>query len=479
MGLPSSTSNLSGGVSQDYADDVTRHSRVLLVAIIVTFVAFLDGAVINVALPAISRDLGGGLVVQQWVVDGYLITLGAFILIAGSLSDSYGRLRVMRIGLYGFGITSLLCALAPTDLFLVVSRILQGATAALLVPSSLALIISTFAPAEQGKAIGRWTAWTTAAFVAGPLLGGFLVDAVSWRLIFAINILPIAWALWLMRRLGRDELGATHERIDYVGATLGVLGLGGPVFALIEQERFGWSSPVIYLPLILGLLCFAAFIWWEHRTPEPMMPLPMFRIRNFGMGNLATFFIYAAFAFGPFAITVFVQEVGGYTALEAGLATLPTVILLIVLASYFGGLAGRFGPRLFMTVGPVVCAVGYLLTLTVTSAVYFWTQLLPGVLVIGLGMAITVAPLTSAILGAVDPARAGIGSAINNAVARIAGLIAVACTGIIVGTGLNDLAGYHRAAWASALFLIVGGVISFVGIRNPQRSTVIEPVEIQ
>ena len=449
---------------------MTRHSRVLIVAIIVTFVAFLDGAVINVALPAISRDLGGGLVIQQWVVDGYLITLGAFILIAGSLSDSYGRLRVMRIGLYGFGITSLLCALAPTDLFLVVSRILQGGSAALLVPSSLALIISTFAPDEQGAAIGKWTAWTTAAFVAGPLLGGFLVDAVSWRLIFAINILPIAAALWLMRRLGKDELSGTHERIDYTGATLGVLGLGGPVFALIEQERFGWSSPVIYVPLILGLLCFAAFIWWERHTAEPMMPLGMFRIRNFGMGNLATFFIYAAFAFGPFAITVFVQEIGGYTAFQAGLATIPAIVMLILLASYFGGLAGRFGPRLFMTVGPLVCGAGFLLTLTVTSEVSFWTQLFPGIFILGLGMAITVAPLTSAILGAVDPVRAGIGSAINNAVARIAGLMAIACTGIIVGTGL-DLAGYHRAAWASALFLIVGGLISFAGIRNPERAS--------
>lgn len=449
---------------------MTRHSRVLLVAIIVTFVAFLDGAVINVALPAISRDLGGGLVVQQWVVDGYLITLGAFILIAGSLADSYGRLRVMRIGLIGFGVTSLLCAFAPSDVFLVVSRILQGGTAALLVPSSLAIIIATFAPAEQGKAIGTWTAWTTAAFVAGPLLGGFLVDAVSWRLIFAINILPIAVALWLMRRLGRDDPHVGTVNVDYIGAALGVLGLGGPVFALIEQERLGWTSPAIYLPLVLGLICFGLFIWWEHRTPEPMMPLSLFRKRNFGMGNLATFFIYASFTFGPFAITVFVQQVGGYTAFLAGLATLPAVLLLILLASYFGGLSGRFGPRLFMTVGPLVCAIGFLLTLSVTGEVVFWTQILPGVTVLGLGMAITVAPLTSAILGAVDPARAGIGSAINNAIARIAGLIAVACTGLIVGTAL-DLTGYHRAAIASAAFLVIGGLVSFVGIRNPRPAT--------
>lgn len=445
---------------------VARAQRVLIVAILVSFVAFLDGAVINVALPAMREELGGGLVVQQWVVDGYLITLGAFILIAGSLSDSFGRLRIMRVGLYGFGVTSLLCAVAPTGLVLVVARVLQGATGALLVPSSLALIIATFAPSEQGKAIGTWTAWTTAAFVVGPLLGGVLVDMASWRLIFAINVFPIAVALWLMKGLGRDEPNPGRPRVDFVGAALCVLGLGGPVFALIEQERLGWSSPAIYLPMILGIICFVAFIWWEHRTTDPMMPLAMFRARNFGMGNLATLFIYAAFTFGPFALTVFLQEIGGYTALAAGVATLPAVGMLIALASFFGAWAGRIGPRLFMTVGPLVCAVGFLLTLAMTAEAMFWTQVLPGVTVFGLGMAITVAPLTTAILGAVDPARAGIGSAINNAVARVAGLIAVACTGIIVGTAL-DLDGYRRAALATAALLVVGGIVALVGIRNP------------
>lgn len=450
---------------------VTRARRVLIVAILVAFVAFLDGAVINVALPAMREELGGGLVMQQWVVDGYLITLGAFILIAGSLSDSFGRLRIMRIGLYGFGVTSLLCAVAPSGLVLVIARVLQGAAGALLVPSSLALIIASFAPSEQGKAIGKWTAWTTAAFVVGPLLGGVLVDVASWRLIFAINVFPIAVALLLMKKLGRDEPNVARPRVDFVGATLCVLGLGGPVFALIEQERLGWSSPAIYLPLTLGIVCFAAFIWWEHRTTDPMMPLEMFAVRNFGMGNVATLFIYAAFTFGPFALTVFLQEVGGYTALAAGVATLPAVLMLIALASFFGAWAGRIGPRLFMTAGPLVCAAGFLLTLTMTSEAAFWTQVLPGVTVFGLGMAITVAPLTTAILGAIDPARAGIGSAINNAVARVAGLIAVACTGIIVGTAL-DLTGYHRAALATAALLVVGGIVSLVGIRNPELAAV-------
>lgn len=440
-------------------------TRVLVVAIIVSFVAFLDGAVTNVALPAIKDELGGGLAVQQWVVDGYLITLGALILLAGSLSDHYGRLRVLRVGLVGFAITSLACALAPTGEFLVGARILQGAAAALLVPSSLALIIATFPSAEQGKAIGRWTAWTTASFLAGPALGGFLVDAGSWRFIFAVNLLPIAVALWFMRRLESNDEERRRQRIDYVGAVLGVVGLAGPVYALIEQGNFGWGSPLIFIPAIVGVASLAAFVWWEHRAPNPMMPLSLFAQRNFAWGNLATLFIYAAFGFIGFAMTVFVQEAAGYTALQAGLVQIPATVIMVIGSSYFGGLSSRYGPRLFMTVGPLVIAGGLLLTTTVTSHAVYWTQLLPGILVQGIGMAITVAPLTAAILGAVDPRLAGIGSAVNNAIARIAGLVAVACTGIIVGAAL-DVDGYHRAAIACAIFLVAGGVVSFLGIRN-------------
>ena len=384
---------------------MTHQTRVLIVAITVAFVAFLDGAVINVALPAIRDDLGGGLAVQQWVVDGYLITLGAFILTAGSLSDSFGRLRIMRIGLYGFGVASIACALAQDGVQLIIARVVQGAAGALLVPSALALIIATFSKEEQGKAIGRWTAWTTAAFLAGPLLGGLLVDYADWRLVFAINILPIAAALVLMRKLGTDE--ATHRaKVDYVGAVLGILGLGGPVFGLIEQSRLGWDHPGVWLPIVLGVLAFAAFLWWENRVDEPMVPLGMFGIRNFGFCN-----------------------------------------------------------RIFMTVGPLVIAAGWFWYLLVDERVDYLTQLLPGIVLVGLGTAITVAPLTSATLGAVEQARAGIGSAINNAVARIAGLVTVACTGLIVGSAI-DLGGFHRAVLVTAILLVIGAAVSFVGIRR-------------
>lgn len=444
---------------------MTRQTRVLIVAITVAFVAFLDGAVINVALPAIRTDLGGGLVVQQWVVDGYLITLGSLILIAGSLSDSFGRLRIMRIGLYGFGASSLACALAQDGVMLVIARVVQGAAGALLVPSALALIIATFSKDEQGKAIGRWTAWTTAAFLGGPFLGGVLVDHANWRLVFAINVLPIAAALVLMRGLGTDEQPAHRARVDYLGAVLGVVGLGGPVFGLIEQSRLGWSSPGVWIPIIVGTIAFGAFLWWERRAPEPMVPLGMFRIRNFGFGNLATLFIYGAFGFGGFVLSVFVQEVGEYPATLAGLISLPSGVLLIALSPRFGALATRFGARIFMTVGPLVVAAGWSWMLLVDMTVDYWTQLFPGIMLIGLGTAITVAPLTSATLGAVEQARAGIGSAINNAVARIAGLVTVACTGLIVGSAL-DLTGFHRAVLVTAALLVLGAVASFIGIRK-------------
>lgn len=447
-----------------------RRNRVLVVAIVVSFIAFLDGAIINVALPAMADELGGGLMLQQWAVDAYLLALGALILLAGSLSDSFGRLRIIRIGLYGFAATSVLCAVAPDGVVLVIARGLQGAAGALLVPSSLALIISTFPQSEQGRAIGRWTAWTTAAFLVGPVFGGALVDLLSWRLVFWINVLPIAVVLLVMRPLGRDADNLDRARIDWIGAGLGVVGLGGTVFALIESGRLGWGSLGVLLPLVVGLLALGVFVWWERRAPHPMLPLNLFAARNFAAGNLATLFIYASIVLGSFVMAIFLQETGGFTATLAGLATLPPTVILVLLGAWFGTLSTRFGPRVFMTAGPIIMAVGYLLTVSVQPELNYWVHFLPGILVVGLGLAVTVAPLTSAILGAVDPARAGIGSAVNNAVARIAGLVAIASIGVIAGTQL-DVDGYRRAAVAVAAFLAIGGVISWIGIRNPAPTT--------
>lgn len=446
--------------------DQATQRIVLLVAILASFVAFLDGTIINVALPAITREFGGGLPVQQWVVDAYLLTLGAFILLAGSLSDAFGRVRILTIGLIGFGVTSLLCAFAPSAEFLIVVRALQGAAAALLVPSSLAIIISTFHGQAQAKAIGTWTAWTGTAMIVGPLLGGLLVDTISWRLVFGINVLPIAVTLWLLMKMDKEPAQLTRPRVDVVGAFLGAIGLGGPVFALIEQARFGWSSPVVWVPFVVGVIAFVLFIWWEGRTRDPMMPLSLFRSRNFSAGNIATVFIYGALGFGFFVIAIYLQQVAGWPATLAGLATLPPTLVMLLLSSRIGSLAGKYGPRFFMTVGPLVAGIAFLLMLSVTEDVNYWLQLFPGLVLFGLGLSITVAPLTSAILGAIDPSQAGIGSAVNNAVARVAGLVAVACAGLILG-GVLDLAGFHRAMIATAIMLIVGGAVSFVGIRNP------------
>jgi EmrB/QacA subfamily drug resistance transporter len=446
--------------------DQATQRIVLLVAILASFVAFLDGTIINVALPAITSEFGGGLPVQQWVVDAYLLTLGAFILLAGSLSDAFGRVRILAIGLIGFGVTSLLCAVAQSAEFLIVVRALQGATAALLVPSSLAIIISTFSGQAQAKAIGTWTAWTGTAMIVGPLVGGLLVDTVSWRLVFGINLLPIAVTLWLLMKMEKQPARTTRPRVDVIGAALGAVGLGGPVFALIEQGRYGWSSPIVWIPLVIGVAAFAAFLWWEGRATDPMMPLSLFSSRNFSAGNIATVFIYGALGFGFFVIAIYLQQVAGWPATLAGLATLPPTLVMLVLSSRVGALAGRIGPRLFMTVGPIVGGVGFLLMLAVGPEINYWFHLLPGLVLFGIGLSITVAPLTSAILGAIDESQAGIGSAVNNAVARVAGLVAVACAGLILGTVL-DLPGFHRAMIATAIALIVGGIVSFIGIRNP------------
>lgn len=484
-----------------------------MVSILASFVAFLDSAIVNVALPAIQTDLGGGLSAQQWVVDAYLLTLGSFILIAGSLSDLLGRRKILNLGLIGFGVASLLCAVAPTSEFLIGSRALQGVAGALLVPSSLALIIATFSGPAQGKAIGTWTAWTGIAFIVGPLLGGFLVDSATWRWIFAINVVPIAITLYLLKDVMAPKIESkTTKSVDILGAALCALGLGGPVFALIEQPRYGWSDPIIYLPLILGIMIFISFLVYEKRIRNPMLPLSLFKNHNFSVGNLATLSVYAGLSAGMFLIVLFLQQVSGYSALAAGMSLLPVTLILFFLSPKIGGFSAKFGPRLFMGFGPIIAGVGFLMMQKMPADVNYWTQVFPGVMVFGFGLALTVAPLTSAILGDVPKEQAGIASATNNAIARIAGLLAVAAVGAIVATqfaaavdkqGLvapasvirdakavplqpippkpyqNDIVirdalsaasvkAFHSGILTVAILMMAGGTISLIGIRNPR-----------
>lgn len=387
------------------------------------------------------------------------------MLVAGSLSDLFGRKKILSAGLWGFAVTSILCAVAPSGTFLIIARALQGVAGALLVPSSLALIISVFPKGGQGKAIGAWTAWTGIAFIIGPLLGGFLVDIGSWRLIFAINIIPIAITLWLLLKLDLKENLPEKPAVDWSGALLGALGLGGPVYALIEQPNYGWESPLIYVPLVGGLVASVAFFLHERRAKAPMLPLGLFKIRNFSYGNIATVFIYGGLGIFVFLVAVFVQQVGGYSAFEAGLTLVPVTLIMFVLSSRFGALADKYGPRAFMSLGPIIAAAGILSMLAADETVNFWSQLMPGIVVFGIGLSVTVAPLTTAILTSIDSKSSGIGSAINNALARIAGLVTIATLGFVVGPEV-DLAGFERGVIYTSALVALGGLVSLVGIRN-------------
>jgi EmrB/QacA subfamily drug resistance transporter len=470
---------------------VTAKRLTLLAAILGSSVVFLDGTVVNVALPAIRADLDTGLAEQQWIVEVYLLTLGSLILVGGSLGDVLGRRRIFVWGLVGFGLTSALCAVAPGAVPLIAARALQGVAGALLVPSSLALITATFPGDERGAAIGSWTAWTGIAFVFGPLGGGALIELVSWRWIFAINVPLVLATLWLVRAgvpESRDEQAS--RAIDYLGALLVSLGLAGPVFALIEQPIYGWADPLVWVPLVAGLALLAGFMWHEKRTDHPMMPLALFRSRNFAVGNLSTLLIYGGLGAMSFFVVIFLQQVAGYTAIEAGLALLPITLLMWLLSRRFGALSDRIGPRLLMGLGPIVAGLGMAWVAMLDADVNYVGEVLPGVLVFGVGLSATVAPLTNTVLGAVPQHNAGVASGINNQVARVAALLAIAAIGAVVAAtfeselGRSDvepLSGgppevvdasveaYRTGMVVAGGFVILGGVISLVGIVNPRR----------
>jgi EmrB/QacA subfamily drug resistance transporter len=420
-----------------------QKSLVLVSAILGTTVVTVDSTVVNVALPSIADELGGGLAGQQWTSNAYLVTLSSLILIGGSLGDLFGARRVFMVGVSGFGVTSLFCAVAPTIELLVIARALQGVFGALLTPAALAVIVATFPPDERGKAVGAWTAWGGIGTVLGPLIGGQLVDTASWRWIFAINIPVVLITLGLVARvMAPAHARSPDARVDVVGAALCAFGLAGITYGLIEQPRLGWGSIGVALPLAGGALMFASFIVWEARSRHPMLPLSLFRRRNFAIGNIETFSMYAGLGLLFFFLVLYLQQVAGYSAIEAGTTTIPVTAVMFLLSTRFGALADRYGPRFFMGFGPLIAAAGLALFLRLDADVDYLTDLLPGLLVFALGLAMTVAPLTATVLADADEHNAGIASGVNNAIARVASLIAIAAVGALVassfGTSIRD-----------------------------------------
>src|SRR4051794_30145145 len=440
--ITAGTSSVSGGPRPS-----ASVKRLTLVATILgSSIAILDSSVVSVALPSIQRSLGGGLAGQQWISNAYLLTLGSFILLGGSLGDIFGGRWVFALGVGGFGVTSVLCALAPSIETLIAFRALQGVAGAMLTPSSLAVIVATFPERERGPAIGTWTAWGTIAGALGPLVAGLILNVASWRWIFVINLPLVVACLWLIQRaVPPTSPTNTRRRVDLVGAVLCVLGLGGTVFALIEQPRLGWSNPAVSGALIGGVLTFAAFLIYESRASDPMLRLDLFKSRNFAVGNVETLALYGGLSALFFFLVLYLQQVAGYSPLESGLALLPESLIMFALSGRFGALADRIGPRLFMGGGPLIAGAGMLMLLSVGVRVDYLTQVLPGILLFSLGLSITVAPLTAAILAGVDQSEAGIGSAVNNAVARVAGLLATVAIGAVVAAQFSASLDHHLA----------------------------------
>ena len=434
--------------------------------------AFLDATVVNAALPAISADLGASLAELQWVLTAYLLTLGSLLVLGGSLGDLFGRRRVFVIGLTGFAVTSALCAAAPTANLLIVARLLQGAAAALLVPGSLAMISASFRPGDRARAIGTWSGLGAIITALGPFVGGWLIDAVSWRLIFVINLpLSAAGVVIALRHVPetRDERAA--RRIDVPGAVSLTLALAGAVYALIEAPAAGFSG-LPGLAAVLAVVAGVAFLFAERRSSQPMVPLTVFARRQFSGANVVTLFVYAAMGATTFLLVVHLQEDLGYSALEAGASLLPITVLMLTFSSRSAGLAQRIGARVPMTVGPLLIAAGLVLMARIGPGDAYATSVLPAVLVMGCGLVATVAPLTAAVLAAIDVQRAGIGSAINNAVARIAALLAVAV--LPAAAGIRSLADDLGPRFATAMHLTAalaatGAVVAFLTIA-PDRS---------
>ena len=445
---------------------------IVAVTVLGSGIAFLDGTVVNVAVPAIGRELGADFGTLQWILDAFLLTLGSLVLVGGSLGDILGRSRVFLLGTVGFGVASMVCGVAPNGLTLVLARAVQGVTAALLVPSSLAILSATFEGPDRGQAIGLWGGLTAVPIAVGPFLGGLLVDHGGWRDVFFINVpVVVVTAVLGWRSLPRLAGSGRLADVDLPGAALCTIGLGAAVWALIEGPRPGASAIAVATALVAAGACLAGFVVVELRRSRPMLPLDLFRHRDFAIANAMTLAVYGALGGALFLVVLELQDVMGYSALAAGASMAPAVLMLLVLSPLMGRLVTTTGPRPLMGLGPIVAGFGMLLYTRIAPGATYVTDVLPGAVIFGLGMSIVVAPLTTTVMSSVPQAHAGVASGVNNAVARLAGLIAVAALPLASGLGgvtpegsaFTD--GFHRAMVISAVLCWAGGVVSFVGLR--------------
>ncbi|MET7291548.1 MFS transporter [Streptomyces griseoloalbus] len=445
---------------------------ILLTTVLGSSMALLDSTVVNVALPRIGRDLDADLAALQWTVNAYMVTLAGLILLGGALGDRFGRRKVFVVGVLWFAVASLLCGLAPNAGVLIAARALQGVGGALLTPGSLALIQASFHPDDRGRAVGLWSGFGGIGAAVGPFVGGWLVDGPGWRWVFLLNVpLALLCAPVAVRHVPESVGGKAEGRFDVLGAALGAVALALVTYALIEADE---GSVVVAVTAVAGLAAAVAFVLVEKYRPGPMMPLDIFASRQFTAVNVVTVCVYAAFGGFFFLAALQLQVVVGWSALAAGTALLPTTALMLLLSARSGELGDRIGPRIPLTVGPLLCAAGMLLMLRVGPDASYATEVLPALLVLGLGMVILVAPLTATVLASVDTARAGLASGINNAAARAAGLVAVAALPLLAGMGpeayrLPDAFddAFRRAMTLCAGVLVVGAAIAWATVRRP------------